>query len=275
MDIGEIMTPEVLAQLAVRTYDGPIHLLNSAEELGRAVQAIRDEKVVGLDTETRPSFRKGESYLPCLVQIATERAAYLFQLKRMDFSRALAGIFENAALVKAGIGLADDFKGLKKVFHFKPQKVVDLSHVAQTQGFTQSSVRSLAGKLLGFRISKSSSTSNWATPQLTPKQIAYAATDAWVCRELYLSFQKLGYLDAHGRPAKRPLPLMAKDYLDILERMTRTADTHKLQKLGEKKAEIYRNFIESLKEKGIEISDPAHAAKKALELIPPAKNTAA
>ena len=199
------MTPEELAQLAIRIYEGPIRLITMPEGLTQAVRAIRAEKVVGLDTETRPAFRKGESYLPCLVQIAAASEVFLFQLKRMDFSGALKEILENPALVKAGIGLADDFKGLKKVFPFQPQNLVDLSLVAQTQGFIQSSVRSLAGELLGFRITKGTSTSNWAAHQLTPKQITYAATDAWVCRELYLHFQKLAYLDHTGKPINIPV----------------------------------------------------------------------
>ena len=197
------MTPFEIAQLAIREYKGPVQLITSAQDLARAIQVIRSEKVVGLDTETRPAFRKGQIYLPCLVQIAASSMVYLFQLKRMEFSGALVEILENAALIKAGIGLADDFKSLKKVFPFEPQNFVDLSLVAQGRGFTRSSVRSLAGQLLGFRVSKSSSTSNWANPQLTPKQIAYAATDAWVCRELFLHFQKLGFLNQGGRPLSK------------------------------------------------------------------------
>lgn len=188
------ITPEEIAQLTIRQYSGPIRLVASAQDLTRAIQVIRGEKVVGLDTETRPAFRKGQFYLPSLVQIAAASEVFLFQLKRMEFSGALAEILENASFVKAGIGLADDFKSLKKVFPFEPRNFIDLSLVAQRQGFAQSSVRSLAGQLLGFRVTKSSSTSNWSNPRLTQKQITYAATDAWVCRELFLRFQQLGFV---------------------------------------------------------------------------------
>ncbi|OGR84351.1 MAG: hypothetical protein A2901_06170 [Elusimicrobia bacterium RIFCSPLOWO2_01_FULL_54_10] len=190
----KIITPEELALLAIRTYNGPIHLVSSAAELVHAVQAIRSEKVVGLDTETRPAFKKGQSYQPSLVQIAASNAAYLFQLKRMDFSGAIKEIFEDEALIKVGIGLADDFKGLKKVFPFEQKNTLDLSLVAKGKGFTQSSVRSLAAQLLGFRVTKGMATSNWSNPHLSPKQLTYAATDAWVCRELYLEFQELEFL---------------------------------------------------------------------------------
>jgi ribonuclease D len=163
--------------------------------LERAIHVIHGEQVVGLDTETKPAFHKGQFHLPCLVQIATASVVYLFQLKRMDFSGALVEMLENPALIKAGIGLADDFSNLKRVFPFEPQNIVDLSLVAQRQGIKQSGIRNLAGQLLGFRVTKGSSTSNWASPRLMPKQIAYAATDAWVCRELFLRFKQLGFLD--------------------------------------------------------------------------------
>lgn len=197
------MTREEVGQLAIRKYKGTICLVASAPDLNRANQVIRSEQVVGLDTETKPTFHKGQFHLPCLVQIATASVVYLFQLKRMEFSASLAEVMENPALIKAGIGLTDDFKNLKKVFPFEPQNTIDLSLIAKQQGIKLSSVRSLAGQLLGFRVTKGSSTSNWASPRLTPKQIVYAATDAWVCRELFLRFQQLGFLDQKGRPLSK------------------------------------------------------------------------
>jgi ribonuclease D len=199
----KIMTREEIAQLAIRKYEGTICLVAAAQDMKRALHVIRSEQVVGLDTETKPTFHKGQHHLPCLVQIATASVVYLFQLKRMEFSGTLVEVLENPALIKAGIGLADDLKDLQKVFPFEPQNIIDLSLVAQRQGIKQSSVRSLAGQLLGFRVTKGSSISNWASPRLTPKQIAYAATDAWVCRELFLRFQQLGFLDQEGRPLSK------------------------------------------------------------------------
>ena len=197
------LTREEIAVLAIRKYEGTIRLVVSAPDLERALHVIRGEQVVGLDTETKPSFRKGQVHLPCLVQIATASVVYLFQLHRMRFAGALAEVLEDPALIKAGIGLANDFSSLKRVLPFEPQNIVDLSLVAQQQGLEQSSVRSLAAQLLGFRVTKGSSTSNWARPRLTPKQVAYAAADAWVCRELFLRFQELRFLDPDGRPLLR------------------------------------------------------------------------
>ncbi len=168
----------------------------SMKELDRARADIKEERVLGLDTETRPSFRKGESHLPCLVQAATARAVYLFQLSRLDVFPALVELLAKPDLVKAGVGLAHDLRQLKLVFPFTIENTVDLGVVARRRGLGQTGVRNLAGIFLGFRIPKGSRTSNWAAPRLSPAQITYAATDAWACRELFLRFESLGMLPA-------------------------------------------------------------------------------
>jgi ribonuclease D len=150
--------------------------------------------VVGFDTETRPAFRKGESFLPSLVQLATARAVYLFQLKGGDFSAPLAEVLSSAAIAKAGVSVADDLRQLQKVFPFEPQSVVDLGTVARRRGLQQTGVRNLAALFLSLRIPKGAKTTNWAAPRLSPQQIQYAATDAWACRELYLRFKELGFM---------------------------------------------------------------------------------
>ncbi len=168
----------------------------SMKELDRARADIKEERVLGLDTETRPSFRKGESHLPCLVQAATARAVYLFQLSRLDVFPALVELLAKPDLVKAGVGLAHDLRQLKLVFPFTIENTVDLGVVARRRGLGQTGVRNLSGIFLGFRIPKGSRTSNWAAPRLSPAQITYAATDAWACRELFLRFESLGMLPA-------------------------------------------------------------------------------
>ena len=161
---------------------------------------IRKESVVGFDTETRPSFVKGQSHLPCLVQIATARAVYLFQLRRRDFSTVLTEILESPRIVKSGISLADDIRQLKQLFTFEQAGVLDPGIVANRNGLAQTGLRNLAGIFLGFRIPKGTRTSNWAVQHLSAAQINYAATDAWACRELYLCFERLGLI---GTPPTR------------------------------------------------------------------------
>jgi ribonuclease D len=185
---------EDLANLPICRYEGKVSLVETLNDLKVARADFREERVVGLDTETRPSFRKGESHLPCLVQAATARAVYLFQLRRLEVFPALVEIFASPATVKTGVGLAHDLRQLKLVFPFSVENALDLGVVARRRGVGQTGVRNLAGMFLGFRIPKGNRTSNWERLNLSPAQITYAATDAWACRELYLRFESLGML---------------------------------------------------------------------------------
>ena len=185
---------EDLANLPIRRYQGKIVVVATPEELEQAQADLRAETVVGLDTETRPAFRKGESHLPCLVQTATARAVYLFQLRRTETHPILTELLTEARILKAGISLKDDLRALKQVLPFTEANMLDLGTVARSNGLGQTGVRNLAGILLGFRIPKGTKTSNWAARELSHAQIAYAATDAWACRELYVRFRSLGLL---------------------------------------------------------------------------------
>jgi len=189
-----VISREDLADLPIRRYEGRVSLVETARELEQAREDLRQERVVGLDTETRPAFRKGEVYLPCLVQAATANAVYLFQLNRLDVFPALVELLAKPEVVKTGIGLHHDLRQLKLVFPFGVENVLDLGVIARRRGLGQTGVRNLAGMFLGFRIPKGNRTSNWAAPRLTPAQINYAATDAWACRELYLCFESEGLL---------------------------------------------------------------------------------
>ena len=186
---------EQLASLPIRRYDGDVCLVRAARDLERAAADFQDEAVVGLDTETRPAFRKGEFYLPCLAQVATARAAYLFQLREPAVFAALAVLLAEPRIVKSGVALADDLRRLKLLFPFHEQQVLDLGIVARRCGYKQTGVRNLAGIFLEFRIPKGARTSNWAVEELSAAQISYAATDAWACRELFLRFRSLGLLN--------------------------------------------------------------------------------
>src|SRR4051812_6382846 len=194
--IARSISREDMSKLAIHRYEGEVCVVATPQELRRALEDFRQESVVGLDTETRPAFRKGESHLPCLVQAATARAVYLFQLRRVEVVPVLAELLAEPRIVKAGVGLAHDLRALKRVFPFVEKNVLDLGIVARRHGLGQSSVRNLAGIFLGFRIPKGAQTSNWAAQELSPAQITYAATDAWACRELFVRFQSLGLVRA-------------------------------------------------------------------------------
>ncbi len=192
--IPRSITKEAIAALAIRSYEGEVSLVTTADELERSMEDIRLETVTGFDTETRPSFRKGEHHLPCLIQIATARRVHLFQLTRVDCRAAAAELLGSPSIIKTGVGMKYDLDQLKLVFPFDEAGVLDLGGVAKRHGFEQSGVRTLAGLFLGVRIAKGARTSNWAAPKLSAQQIAYAATDAWACRALHLRFADLGML---------------------------------------------------------------------------------
>jgi len=194
MSVTRIISKEEISSLPVRRYEGKVSLVETLRELEEARADIRQERVVGLDTETRPSFKKGEVHLPCLVQAATAQAVYLFQLSRLDVFPTLVELLAKPDVVKTGVGLAHDLRQLRLVFPFAVENVIDLGVIARRRGLGQTGVRNLAGMLLGFRIPKGNRTSNWAAPRLSPAQITYAATDAWACRELYLRFESEGLL---------------------------------------------------------------------------------
>lgn len=190
-DLLREISREAMLELPIRRYEGEIRLVETAQALERAAADIFQEASIGFDTETRPSFRKGESHPPALAQVATARVVYLFPLQRLDVSATLGELLAERAIVKAGVALGEDLRQLQSLFAFEPAAVTDLGHVAKRHGLKQTGVRNLAGIFLGARITKGAKTTNWAARRLTPQQMTYAATDAWICRELYLRFREL------------------------------------------------------------------------------------
>jgi ribonuclease D len=193
-DLPREISREAMLELPIRRYEGEIRLVESAQAREHAAADIFQDEALGFDTETRPAFRKGESHPPALAQVATARAVYLFPLQRLDFSATLGEMLAEKAIVKAGVALADDLRQLRALFAFEPAAVMDLGHVAKRHGLKQTGVRNLAGIFLGARITKGAKTTNWAARHLTQQQMTYAATDAWICRELYLRFRELELL---------------------------------------------------------------------------------
>ncbi len=193
-EAAQMISREEMIELPVRRYDGAVHLLETPSDFERALQDLRRESVIGFDTETRPAFRRGESYLPSLVQFATADAVYLVQVQQGDYSDAMREIFSSEKMIKVGVSVRDDLRNLKNLFEFEENAVVDLGKIAKRHGLKQTGVRNLAGIFLGVRIPKGAKTTNWAARRLKPQQITYAATDAWACRELYLRFKQLNLI---------------------------------------------------------------------------------
>jgi len=184
------MTKEEINTCPVRRWEGVVHVVRTPAELSQAVRALANETILGFDTETRPAYHKGESYLPSLLQLAGEKEVFLFQLKALGLPSPLREILANPKVVKAGVSLAYDLQELHHLAPFKPAGFVDLGNLAKKAEIKNHGLRGLAAVLLGFRIAKGAQTSNWAREILAPNQIQYAATDAWVGRELYLKLQQ-------------------------------------------------------------------------------------
>jgi ribonuclease D len=192
MEWPRSISQEHMASLPIRRFEGELRLIATPEDLERESARVLLEEIVGFDTETRPAFRKGESYLPSLVQVAGERVAWIFQLQRVDCSGVLGSLLASPDIVKVGVGIAEDLRQLQKLFAFTEAAVLDIGRMAKRQGIEQTGLRNLAGIVLGYRIPKGKRTSNWAAARLTQQQIAYAAMDAWAARELYIKLSATG-----------------------------------------------------------------------------------
>lgn len=183
------ITQEEINALPLRAFKGKVNVISSPEAVPAAFEEIYKSKVAGFDTETRPSFKKGQVFKVALMQIAIPGIVYLIRLQHTGLTDDIVRFLEDENIVKAGVGIRDDILALQRMRKFHQKGFVDLSPLAKEAGLQVESVKKLAGLLLGFRISKSAQTSNWEAETLTKKQIEYAATDAWVCLELS---QKLG-----------------------------------------------------------------------------------
>lgn len=191
LDLKRTISNEEIQALPMRAYSGPIDIVTTATELNHVVHAIEAEPLVGFDTETKPSFKKGEFHKVALVQLAIPGRVFLIQIQKSGLSEALARFLSKDEVLKAGVAIRDDIKGLQKFRRFMPGGFVDLAPMARERSLEVESVKKLTALLLGFRISKTAQTSNWEAAKLTDKQIEYAATDAWVCFEI---FKKLNAL---------------------------------------------------------------------------------
>ncbi len=187
------MTWEEINKYPIKRYNGAVCVVSSPEDLIPAAQELNRETVLGFDTETRPSFKKGLNYSPALIQLASRETVYLFHLTHLTFPPMLREILSNPGIIKAGVAVDHDITKLKELGHFRPAGFVDLGDIARNSGIKNHGLRGLAAILLGVRISKQAQVSNWAQKALSPEQVRYAATDAWASREIYLQFKKDGF----------------------------------------------------------------------------------
>lgn len=184
--------PEEIEKMPLGAFPGKIHVIDKTGiEFVKAVAYLRAQKVIGFDTETRPVFSPGQRHNHvALLQLSGGGQAYLFRVDRLGMRKLICSILSNPRIVKVGAAVHDDVRGLQYYQHFDAKAFVDLQKIAYEWGIRDKSVKKLAANILGVRISKSQQLSNWEAEQLTAPQQMYAATDAWICREMYLKLLK-------------------------------------------------------------------------------------
>lgn len=192
--LAENITKEDIQRLPLISFEGEIVIVDSKEGLHEAIGYLRNQPIVGFDTETKPAFVKGEYNPTALIQLATQDKAYLFRLNSIGYPDSLFNLLEDETITKLGISLLDDLKDLKKLRHFEPAGFIDLNHIAKELGIKHIGVRKLAAIFMEHRISKSQQVSNWENKKLTLGQQRYAATDAWICLEIHHQLKRTGYI---------------------------------------------------------------------------------
>ncbi|AMQ57711.1 3'-5' exonuclease [Algoriphagus sanaruensis] len=191
------ITKDELNELPLGQFDGKIYLIDEPDQVEEAVDFLEDQGMIGFDTETKPSFRKGQFNHVSLLQLSTREQAFVFRLNKIGFPDPLRSLLEKENLLKIGAAVHDDIKALRKLTDsFYPQSFFDLNDELKKVGFHNVGVRNLCGMVLKMRISKSEQVSNWEAETLTEKQLRYAATDAWACVEVFQVLQEEGMLDS-------------------------------------------------------------------------------
>lgn len=185
------ITKEEINELEVYAFNGRITVVEDESDLGQCMQEIRRYKVIGFDTESKPSFRKNSNHKVSLIQIAVPGGVYLFRINKMGFKQGLIDLFEDPQVKKVGVSIHDDIQRLRALSDFNPENLIELQDMSNEFGIESNSLRKLAAIILGFRISKSQQLTNWEAQKLTEKQIVYAATDAWASLEIYRKLELL------------------------------------------------------------------------------------
>ena len=182
------ITKEELESLDFISFQGEIHVVDEYGELfDEAVWYLSRQKIIGFDTETRPCFSASQpKYGVALLQLSGAERAYLFRTQFLGMDERLCDILADPGIVKVGAAVHDDIKGLQRYRAFEPRGFVDLQKIVGDWGIRDRSVKKMSAIILGAKVSKSQQLSNWEAEVLTEAQEKYAATDAWVCREMYL-----------------------------------------------------------------------------------------
>jgi len=181
----ESISPEELKDYDISWFRGKIVVVDNLKTFREVMPKLKKEKVLGFDTETRPSFRKGRKNKVSLIQLASGNIACLFRINIIGLPDELTDLLADPDVIKAGVAIHDDLRILKSVRRFDPDGFIDLQKFVKDFGIISSGLKKLSAIVLGFRISKQQQVTDWEAIELSEAQQIYAATDAWVCHEIY------------------------------------------------------------------------------------------
>lgn len=181
----ENITLDEIKELELKWFEGEIVVVDNFRTFRETFPRLLNSKILGFDTETKPSFKKGHKNRVSLIQLSNNELACLFRINRIGLPNELIDLLADPSVVKAGVATHDDIKFLKNVKKFNPQGFVDLQPFVRDWGIQSSGLKKLTAIILGFRISKRQQVTDWEAENLTEPQVIYAATDAWVCHQIY------------------------------------------------------------------------------------------
>lgn len=180
-----VLSKEDLQDLPLLQFDQTVVVVDRAEQVDEMVQRLRKYTVLGFDTETRPAFTKGLTYQVSLLQLAVDQEVFLFRIHKTGIPQSLADLLADASVLKVGVAIKHDIDILRKITPFRAAGFLDLQDFVKSYGIESKGLSKLSGIILGHRISKSQQLSNWESPELLETQKRYAATDAWICLQIY------------------------------------------------------------------------------------------
>jgi ribonuclease D len=184
------ISKEQVAELDLIQFEGPIQLIDNLESFHEAIQVIAREPILGIDTETRPSFKKGTVYPTSLIQLSSLEQSWILRVSRIGYPKELLRLLSEEHPLKVGLSLHDDLRRLRSDFQFEPMGFLDLQQYVEAFRIEEKGLKKLSGIVLGRRISKSQQVSNWDADLLTEAQLRYAATDAWICLKIYYKLRE-------------------------------------------------------------------------------------
>lgn len=182
---------EFIASLPRFSFPGKIVVVQSADEAKRAAAMLQKEQQVGIDTETRPSFRKGEVHKVALLQVSTEEVCFLFRLCQTGLTKELLDLLTAPSVLKIGLSLTDDLHMLRQRVQFEPSNWLDLQHYVGEMGIEDRSLQRIYANVFHKYLTKRAQRTNWEADVLSDKQKIYAATDAYTCLQLYKELKHL------------------------------------------------------------------------------------